>query len=274
MFAKKLFICGLLFLLCLPAMRLSASAQTVAFKAQKLSVDLPDGYIILNQSNSVKNKELLKKLGYTVSSFNQKLDKKQKNDLLLLFAVTPDATRQINLNLSENDFSKTAYDLTDLPDNQRISARDMLIQGVKNADGIQVLSTDDMILNGALFIRITATVHATRDFCFVEYASVINGKYCALTYYNNAPTLSEAELAEADTVFSSLSFRRIPEIQTQKTVFSAILNGAVIAVVGGIILFIIFTLLRDLVRYYISRSLESERLNHKYKKHFGPKHRV
>ncbi|MDR1892619.1 MAG: hypothetical protein LBQ48_06390 [Oscillospiraceae bacterium] len=273
---KRILITGALlaFVSCL---LFSTAAQTVKFKKQQLSVAVPEGYLILNKKNSTEHKELIKRLGFTVSSFNQRFNTTTtdtQTDTLLLFAVTPDGRRQINLKLTENEFSAGVYDLSTLTSEQRQTALDKLLESVEKNAGRTLLTWGEHPFGGAVFYSVTVMVHATRDFCYQEYFTVMNGKYLALTVYNNAASFSEEERLEAESVFASLSFHQSAGLDEQKDMLPAVLGGLVLAAAAVLILFISFTLIRDLVRHHAGRFERSERLNHKYKKHFGPKRRV
>ena len=272
----KILIAGTVFTL-ISCLLFSAAAQTVKFKKQQLSVTVPEEYLVLNKNNSSKHKELIKQLGFTVSSFNQRFNPTTQNaqtDTLLLFAVTPDGERQINLKISENEFSAGIHDLSTLTNEQRETALNKLLESVQKNAGRTLHTSEERPLGGAVFYCVTVTVHATRDFCYREYFTVVNGKYLALTAYNNAASFSGEELAEAEDVFRSLTFRQNTGTDEQQNMLPAVFGGLVLIAASVLILFISFTLIRDLVRARAERFERSERLNHKYKKHFGPKRRV
>ena len=223
------------------------AAETVSPAGHGISVQVPDGFKILNEKNAKSEKAFIESLGMDAENFAKNL----RESGTLLFAVTQDGKRQLNLKVIENDLSKELYDLTGLtPENQEDAGR-RIIAGLEETENMTVLGSERAAVSGTQFYRVRVRVSSPDgEFCFVQYFSIFAGKYYALVYYNSASALSQEDLQTADAAFSSMKIRRSPKPTAANAgvILQIVFIAAVVALAFAGIVYILYTFVRDIRR--------------------------
>lgn len=196
--AAALIICA--FIAALSGLFVSAES----FSGDNVKLTLPDGFVQLTSKNLSKHTDLLRQLGYSESSFREELN----SDGMVMFAVNEDASRQINLKITQSPLSQRIVSLKEQTD-QRIEEISLsLEQGINEQGYSTVLSRTRQESNGITFINLTVKiVNGDKEFCYVQYYTVLNGLNYSLVYYNNSPELSQEELDECSGMFESMQIK-------------------------------------------------------------------
>lgn len=219
-----------------------------------VSVAFPEEYTVLTEDTLRENREFLEHIGHTTESFRKKMEEGG----ILFYAATQDNRRQLQLKTWTSDFSETAQDFTRLSEDALASARDTLLRQL-DEPGQTIMNTAQITAGSLIYLRITAQVTGgDRDFCYIQYLTLANGRFYALVYYNDEPELSAAQQQEAESVFSTLSVQKKKSGGTFAggTVAQSILIVAVIIVAGVVAGMITVSFVREIR----SRRMEPEQI--------------
>ena len=114
--------------------------------------------------------------------------------------------------------------------------------------------------DGTLSLRIEKLVSAERDFSYLQYVTILDGRYYALVYYNFGGELTDAQRSEAEAIFSSLSI-------TQKNTVSIgggnLLGTVLLWAAIGILAIFSVVLAVSLIRDFRIRRMERARTGEK-----------
>ncbi len=199
---------------------LPAVATTYENSNYRLSLELPEEYILVeNTTQSLEeNEAFLNTLGYTAASFSGYLT----DGNMLCFAANSDNTVQMQLRATSTDFTKEIQNLAGLSGDSFQSVVSQLVTtlSTETLDSLKKVIRED----GSIFLQVQKTVtEDTAAYGYLQYITVKDGNLYILSYYNFGGTLTEAQLAEADTVFHSLTFAPVQQTtQESFTLFSAV----------------------------------------------------
>lgn len=182
---------------------LSVSAAQVTLDAEKVGLEIPDGFtVVQNTQDDIRaNAEFIKTLGHSTTSFG---DFMQESGLLL-FAATADNQRQVQLAAKSTDFSGEIEELaalaTDEASLNTAVERLVTVGSGETLCGISQVDTG----TGRLFIKIEKLIDASVDYSCMQYVTITSGKVYSLMYYNFGGGFTDAERAEMQAIFESLT---------------------------------------------------------------------
>lgn len=225
-----------------------------SFSGENVRLTLPDGFIRLTTRNLSDHLDLLRSLGYSESTFKEELN----SDGMVMFAVNDDASKQINLKITESALAERIVSLNDQTDERIEEISSALEQGINEQGYSAVLSRSKLINSGVTYISLTVrVVNGDRQFCYIQYYTILNGLNYSLVYYNNSPELSQEELEECSAMFESLT------IQNTQSGGGGYMEAVqiIIAVVGiaafaGLVIWIIVSLVKDYKRRRRENSIQ------------------
>lgn len=171
---------------------LCVSAETVAENGDhKLSLTLPDGYLLLDSETAEDNLELIEGLGYSLSSFLNYLKPTNENTPQPLFlGVEPNTKAQISVKYWSTDFSKKIEDFSLLDDEALSKTAKELIQ--TKGSTYKTVSA-----NGMKLIEVRSnTKDSGGNFCSVQYVTVCNKGFYSLNF-TFAGNLSDEKVQSA-----------------------------------------------------------------------------
>lgn len=153
-------------------------AETVAEdSANRLSVTLPDNYVLLNTDTAEDNVELIESLGYSLSSFKSYLKPTENGAVQTLFlGVEPSTKAQISAKSWSTDFSKKIGDFS-LLEQEALSKTAKELVTAKGAS-YKSVSANGMVL---LEIRLNGKDSGGK-FCSIQYITVCNGNFYSLNF--------------------------------------------------------------------------------------------
>ena len=180
------------------------SVSADSFSGENVKLTLPDEFFQLTAKNLSSHTDLLRQLGYSESSFKEELN----SDGMVMFAVNNDASRQINLKIAKSSLSERIVSLNEQTDERIEEISSSLESGINEQGYSTVLSRSRLENNGVLFINLMVkVVNGEKEFCYVQYYTILNGLNYSLVYYNNSPELSQQELDECSAMFKSLQIK-------------------------------------------------------------------
>ncbi len=251
-------IAALLVCLLLFCWTLSASAAGVTADGGNVRLTLPDKYTAVeNTAASIsEHASFIGTLGHSTDSFSSYL----KEAGILLFAATADNTSQIQVKSWTTDFSEKLGNLALFSDDEE-SLNKAAESLVTESEGEQVKGISRVAKSdGTLSLRIEKLVSAERDFSYLQYVTILDGRYYALVYYNFGGELTDAQRSEAEAIFSSLSI-------TQKNTVSIgggnLLGTVLLWAAIGILAIFSVVLAVSLIRDFRIRRMERARTGEK-----------
>ncbi len=253
----KILVSLIMCMLCLSFSFIIAAADS--FSAENVKLDLPDGFTRLTTKNLSKYSDLLRRLGYTEGTFKQELS----TDGMLLFAVTEDASHQINMKITQSGLSSKIGYIDDQSDERIEEIARTIEEGVNEQGFSSVKSRETLSSNGITFISLTVSVvNGEKQFCYIQYYTIVNGLNYSLVYYNNSPEISAEEKAECDEMFSSLKIKNTSSGNVDYMGAIQIIIATVAIIVFIVLLaWIIISLVTDYKKY--KRESSIQKLNRK-----------
>lgn len=190
--------------LCICALSVfSVGAVRVTMESEGVSIELPKAFTaVQNTADSIRgNADFIGTLGHSTTSFADFCDKAG----VLIFAATADNQRQVQLSSESTDFSSEIGELAALAEDAESfnTAVEALVSVGTDETLVGVSQIDTG--TGRLFIKIEKQIDANHDYSCMQYITITQGKYYALTYYNFGGGFTEAEREEMQEIFSSLS---------------------------------------------------------------------
>lgn len=208
-----------------------------------------EAYTVLSRSDLRKNSEFIERLGYTVSTFRKDMEEGD----VFLFAATPDNDRQIQVKCwgDPEGIARKLEDLSYLPGEKRELALQEM--GVQAAGSGELLSAAVLEREGQVFFRFRVRSDVTLEseesaegYCFDEYLTVTNGRFCALLFYNAAGAFSDADETESERLFAAFSVAPTPE-KTEWRNFALRVFAAVVLLAASVAaVYILSTFVRDI----------------------------
>ena len=226
-----------------------ASALTDSEVAALFSFDPGEGYTLLTRDNLNRNREFIERLGYTVSTFRKAMEEGD----VYLYAASADNDRQVQVKSwgVADGIAQKIVDLAYLPEEERDLARDEL--GAQAAAGGTLLAAETVERQGQVFFRyrVRSDVDLESDesaigYCFDEYLTVANGRFCALLYYNASTTFSAADEAESKALFDAFTVAPTPEETDWRSAALRIFAAVLLLAAAVVAVFILSTFVRDI----------------------------
>ncbi|MBQ5764602.1 MAG: hypothetical protein IIW03_00490 [Clostridia bacterium] len=216
------------------------AASTAENSEHKLTLTLPEEYVLLSNETAEENTELLESLGYSESAFKNYL-KQVDNTQILFLGVNPDNMAQVTVKASSTDFSKKVTDFSLLTDEALQKTANDLVQ-VKGAR--HKMAT----VNGIKLIEVSATdKDSGGEFCSIQYLTVRNGILYTVGYtFNGAVNDSKV-----NTAWGSVQSLNIKDVTTSSafdlgTILLMFLLSAVV-IAGVVVVGLIgYTFVRDI----------------------------
>lgn len=242
--AKKITAVIMVVLVLITSFVFGAAAETVTVTDYGFSIQLPDGYTLLNSKNASKNKELIESLGYTVDSFKNYLKAKTDGGYTTLFlGLNPSNGSQISFKVSTTDFSKKIVDMTLLNDEAFAKTAKELVK-------IPGASYKSVSVKGMKLIEIsTSGKDSGGDFCSVQYLTVRNGNLFSIGFsFDGAMDDSKGDIAWKTIGTLDIKNSEVPSAWDAESIVQIIFIS--IAILAGVVLAIIvvYSLIRDFIR--------------------------
>jgi hypothetical protein len=243
------------------AFALPVSAVSVKMSDEGFSVEVPDEYTVLTASNLSKNKDFLTGLGHTSESFRRSMDEAD----IVMYAATADNRRQMQVKIWTSDFSELTGDLSQLSGEAAEQAL-ASIGGDIGGSG-QLLDSQQIIRGEMRFFRFTVRVDGGLPFCYIQYLTVLNGKFYSLVYYNAESSLTAEQQSEAEAAFNSFTVQkqRSVGIVDGNTLLQIVIGGIVIAAAAALAVYLIVSLYRDIKNRGSEPDIIPERIKMKRK---------
>ena len=216
----------------------SFSAFSLSFNNVGVSFNSPEGYTEITADNLSKNGEIIKELGYTVSTIS-----KYFNDNGILFiAVENEGDGQIQLKCTETDFTLQTDDITELDDELVINIAQKILDIDKN-------KLKPVLINGVKFFE-TRSVAETQEgkYSVVQYSTIRNGKLYTFSYYNGLGSVTNAVIEEGWNIAKELKISKLNSTigeEIDNTLTIVIISAAVI-IACSVIVYIFVTFFLDI----------------------------
>lgn len=242
---KKIICAFTAFALCL-SFCVQVAAQT--FKDYSATLNLPADYVEINADNAAKFEEGLERIGHTKQSFISYLNKNN----VLLFAVLPDNSRQIQFKWEQTEFSKEIVDISDAKDKSFESIGKKIISD-NSFDSWNIIDFD-----GVKYFEAVFSSKDDKGSASIQYITIRNGYLFTLSVYGDRQAADEQLKGDATEVLKGLKIEKANETVTAQEadrILEIVLTLAFIAVaaVGAVLICISFV--KD---YKNQRFLESE----------------
>lgn len=200
------------------------------------TLSYPKDYMVLTADNADGNEELIKALGYSVTSFKKHLESKNA----ISMAINGDNSCQFMLTQSRSDFSSELNNLNESSDDQLQKIGETLMP-----NGFTGIYT----LGDKVFLESETSVKDTENYTAVQLVTVISGKIYTLNYYVVGTSVKSA-LKTAEEVAGTLSVPKTFSLKnlfrvSGSTVYIIILGAVIIAGIISIVLLSI-SLIRDI----------------------------
>ncbi|MGI6269215.1 MAG: hypothetical protein ACOYKJ_01555 [Candidatus Howiella sp.] len=238
---------------------LSASASSVTANNGKISLTLPDKYTTVeNTASSIADHaDFISTLGHSTDSFTSYL----KEAGILLFAATADNTSQVQIKSWSTDFSEKLGNLalfSDDEDSLNQAAESLVTESTgETVIGISRVAKSD----GTLSLRIEKLVSAERDFSYLQYVTILDGRYYALVYYNFGGAFTEIQRNEAESLFASLSIAQKNTVSISGNhALGTVLLWVAIGVLAVFSIILMISLIRDFRLRRIERVKSGDRI--------------
>lgn len=230
------------------------SVSADSFSGENVKLTLPDEFFQLTAKNLSSHTDLLRQLGYSESSFKEELN----SDGMVMFAVNNDASRQINLKIAKSSLSERIVSLNEQTDERIEEISSSLESGINEQGYSMVLSRSRLENNGVLFINLMVkVVNGEKEFCYVQYYTILNGLNYSLVYYNNSPELSQQELDECSAMFKSLQIKNThAENSGYMGAIQIIIAVVAVAAFTALAVWIIVSLVKDYKRQRRENSIQ------------------
>lgn len=238
---------------------LSVSAASVTTGDGRISLTLPDKYTAVeNTADSIADHaDFISTLGHSTDSFASYLAEAG----ILLFAATADNTAQVQIKTWSTDFSEKLGNLalfSDDEDSLNKTAESLVTEN--EGESIQDISRIAKP-DGTLSLRIEKLVSAERDFSYLQYVTILDGRYYAMVYYNFGGAFTDAQRAEAEELFSSLSIVQKNTVSIgDENLLGTVLLWVAIGVLAVFSIILLLSLIRDFRLRRIERARSGERI--------------
>lgn len=226
-----------------------AAALTDEEAVGLFSLDPGEDYTVLDRTNLRRNSEFLERLGYTVTAFKKAMEEGD----VYLYAATADNDRQVQVKCwaGEEDVAQRIEDLTYLPEEKRDLAREEL--GKQAAGEGELLAAETIEREGQLFFRFRVrsdvaleSDEAAIGYCFDEYLTISDGRFCALIYYNAAAAFSAADEKESARLFAAFSVAPTPAKTDWRNFALRVFAAVLLVAAAAAAVYILSTFVRDI----------------------------
>ncbi len=245
----KLFGTALSFILCACLMCFSVSAAGYTDADGRFSLEIPDEYVVIDSSTVSSNSEFISKLGSSVENFKKSMEEGN----IVLYAATEDNQRQLQVKVFDSDTAQKIGELSKLSEDNFATAADE-IEKLVIADG-ELLNSERIDKNGTCFLRYTVRAATALEseseeigYCFDEYLTVADGRFCALIYYNSSSEFDETDAHNSKAVFDTFEVVNA-DVQQGSTAFEWVLKILIPLLIAAAVLlgaWIIYTFVRDI----------------------------
>lgn len=217
-------------------------AETIAEDdSHKLSLTLPQKYVLLNTETAEDNIELIESLGYSLSSFKNYLKPTADGGAQTLFlGLEPNSKAQITVKSWSTDFSKKIADLSLLNDESLTSTAKQLVTAkgasykTVSANGMKLI---EVRLNGK---------DSGGSFCSVQYITVCNSNFYSLNFTFSG-VINDQKVSLAWDTLSTFEIETDINKSTWDigSVLVVILLGLAIIATAAFAVIIVYTIIRD-----------------------------
>ena len=163
----KRYLCLLLALILAVFMAIPASA--VSLDEYKFNMEIDEGYQILTEDNIQKSDELVSSLGHNIDSMKQYF----KQNSLILFAISEDGKRQIQVTCIETELSKQLNDISLMDEGDALGFVGKFIKA-DNISSVSLVTIGDM----KLYEAASTDKDSGGNFATVQYVTIRGGKLC------------------------------------------------------------------------------------------------
>lgn len=222
------------------------TAAAVSLDDDKISVNIPGNYTYIENTDAgiAENLDFIETLGYSDESFRSYLDSAN----ILAFAATADNTKQVQIKSWTTDFSQQIGNLALFSDDEDSLTKASESLAAEGENETLVSLSRVSRSDGTLFVKIQKLVSTSEPFSYLQYVTIVDGKYYSLVYYNFGGEFTEDQLTEADTIFNSLSIDLDSDItfDSGNSTLNIGIVWAAIAVIAIFSVVLIISLIKDL----------------------------
>lgn len=195
-FKNLIFICLLLALL----PQIIAASHSI--NSHGVRFILPENFRALTLANINRYRAELHEIGYIPEGFAHYL----REESMIVYAVSEDWSRQINLRIYESEFSRVVENFNVLNDEWQQHTKQNFLDNIHSSENRTLVNSEFIAAGNVTYIKLHIQVHSEHaNFSYMQLFTIANGQNISLTYYNNTPDFTENELAEIENLFNSVS---------------------------------------------------------------------
>lgn len=216
------------------------ASKTLEVKEHNLSLTVPESYILLNEGNASKNRELIENFGLTADSFKKHLERNN----IIIFGLEKENHNQLILKCWETDFSKDINEFSSLNDD----SLNLVIEKLVTVKGSSYRA---LTLNGMRLIEVRFEGEDQMGkFYSVQYVTIRNGKIYSLSnIFTGDKTEDKTTLAFSLAKGLSIKDTTSPSTWTAATVLELAVMWIGIVGAAVAITLIIISFIKDRIKF-------------------------
>ncbi|MBQ8550540.1 MAG: hypothetical protein IKL44_04550 [Clostridia bacterium] len=218
----------------------SVNVGALSLDEYNLKITLPEDYSVLTEEGISQETDLIEQLGHSVTSMRQYF----KDNSLILFALSPDSTRQVQITCRETEFSKRLTDLALLDDDEVLNLVNHFVK-VKTAADLTLVIQNDM----KMYEVVSTDKDSGGSFTTVQYITVRGGKLYTVSFFESSatPTADFKEFANQTASTLIISSKSKVTLSGTKNVTEMIIVGVLFVLAAILAITVIISLTRDLI---------------------------
>ena len=221
---------------------LSVSVGAVSLDEYKFNIEIDESYRVLTEKNIEKSEELVESLGHSIDSMKQYF----KDNALIMFAVSEDGKRQLQVTCQETEFSQRMDDISLLGEDEALGFVSRFIKA-DNVSDIALITVGDM----KLYEVASTNKDSGGSFCTVQYITVRGGKLYTIGFFEGSSAMSEEFKGFASDTIGTLSIGKNggAGFSGTENIAEMIIVGLLIVLAAVVAIMVIVSLVRDAIRY-------------------------
>lgn len=215
----------------------------VSFKDVGVNYSVNEGYIEITSDNFSKNGEIIKELGYTIST----ISKYFKDNGILLMAVSEDTEKQVQIKCTETDFTLQTGDISVLDNDSVITIAEAMLR--INRSKMKIVE-----VNGVKYIETRAVANSSESkYSVIQYTTIRNGKLYTLSYYDNSNSITDSVIEDGKAAVEGLKISKL-----NKSVGEDIDNTLMIIVISLAVLLACVVIVYVCITFFLDIKKRSE----------------
>ena len=224
------------------AVFMAIPASAVSLDEYKFNMEIDEGYQILTEDNIQKSDELVSSLGHNIDSMKQYF----KQNSLILFAISEDGKRQIQVTCIETELSKQLNDISLMDEGDALGFVGKFIKA-DNISSVSLVTIGDM----KLYEAASTDKDSGGNFATVQYVTIRGGKLYTIGFFESAASISAEFKDFAQKTINTLSIKgsQSGDFSGTENIAEMIIVGLLILLAAVVLIITVVSLIRDFARY-------------------------